>query len=226
MKAVYHRQILARALGARVSPRALKAIYRANVWQDRPSALIGHPEFHFDENAFAEALAYVEECRALAAGAESPAEAWAAFGRLSHTVQDFYAHSNYVALWMERETPYSSPAQGLVGKTLDGGREWPPVKSIDGLDPSLLKHPRLMTCRVYLPLEALYLIPGLGPLVKMLLPKDSHAWMNLDNPKTGPLFPYAMEAAVQRTVAEFERTLAAIGEERGEAAVQALVDLR
>jgi len=93
------------------------------------------------------------------------------------------------------------------------------------IDPSLLKHPRLMTCRIYWPVEALYFVPGLGPLVKRFLPKDAHAWMNLDNPKTGRLFPYAMEAAVQRTVAEYERTLAAIGEERGEEAVQAFCDV-
>jgi hypothetical protein len=48
--------------------------------------------------------------------------------------------------------------------------------------------------------------------------------MNLDTPDSGPLFPYSLEAAVQRTVAEFERTLAAIGEERGEAAMRAFVD--
>jgi hypothetical protein len=61
-------------------------------------------------------------------------------------------------------------------------------------------------------------------LVRRFLPKDSHAWMNLDNPRTGPLFPFAIEAAVQRTAAEFERTLAAIGEEGGEAAVRAFCD--
>ena len=49
--------------------------------------------------------------------------------------------------------------------------------------------------------------------------------MNLDGPKTGLLFPYSLEAAVQRTVAEYERTLAVMGDERGEAAVQAFVDL-
>lgn len=206
MDAGYHHQILKRALGAHISPRALRAIYQANVWQD-VSGLFGHPEYHFDENAIAEGLAYIEECRALAARAASPAEAWAAFGRLSHAAQDFYAHSNYVRLWAER---------------LDG--QHPPPGAIEGLEPSLLKHPRLMTCRMYWPLEAFYFVPGLGPLVKRFLPKDAHAWMNLDSPKTGRLFPYAMEAAVQRTVAEYERTLAAMGEERGEAAVKAFCD--
>jgi hypothetical protein len=208
MDAIYHRQILERALGGRISPRALEAIYRANIGQDGLRGLFTHPEYHFDENAIAESLAYIEESRAIAARAETPTEAWAAFGRLSHAVQDFYAHSNYVRLWEER---------------LDG--QHPPSDAIDGLDPSLLKHPRLMTCRVYWPLEALYFIPGLGPLVKPWFPKDSHAQMNLDNPRTGPLFPYAMEAAVQRTLAEFERTLAAMGEERGEEAIKAFCDM-
>jgi hypothetical protein len=236
MDALYHHQILKRALGAPVSLRALEAIYRANIGQDL-RGLFGHPEYHFDENAIVESLAYIEECRALATRTESPAEAWSAFGRLSHAAQDFYAHSNYVRLWAAqfdgraplpdpREAPPERRGGGpLVGKISDRGREWPPVESMDGLDPSLLKHPRLMTCRMYWPVEALYFVPGLGPLVKRFLPKDAHAWMNLDNPKTGRLFPYAMEAAVQRTVAEYERTLAAIGEERGEEAVKAFCDV-
>ena len=39
--------------------------------------------------------------------------------------------------------------------------------------------------------------------------------MNLDNPRAGALFPYALEAATQRTVFEFERTLTAIKEAQG-----------
>jgi hypothetical protein len=100
----------------------------------------------------------------------------------------------------------------------------PPVSAIDGLDPALLKHPRLKSGRVYLPWEALALIKPLSPLVKLILPKDSHAWMNLDRPETGPLFPYSLEAARQRTRAEFERTLAAIGETSGTAAMRAFCD--
>jgi hypothetical protein len=96
---------------------------------------------------------------------------------------------------------------------------------MDGLDARLLKHHQLMSCRVYYPLELLYFVPGFGPLVRRWLPEDSHAWMNLDRPATGPLFPYAMEAAVQRTTAEFERTLAALGEERGDAAARAFLGL-
>lgn len=206
MNAPYHREILERALGQRVSTRALEAIYRANVNQDRLTALLNHPEFHMDENAIPEGLAYIEQCRAEAVRAQSPTEAWAAFGRLTHGAQDFYAHSNYVALWREQY-----PTR-------------PPINQINGLDPALLKHPRLFTCRLYLPLEAVYFVPGLSAWAKQRLPADSHANMNLDTPATGELFPYAMEAAVQRTVVEFERTLALIGEERGEAAMRVFQD--
>jgi hypothetical protein len=209
MNAVYHRQILARAIGARISPRALAAITRANLNQDRPAGLFFHSEYHFDENGIAQGLAYIEACRAGAVRAAVPTQAWAAFGRLTHAAQDFYAHSNYVRLWEEQFD----------------GRPLPEPRMLDGLDPRLLNHPRLMSCRVYYPLEILYFVPGLEARVTGWLPDDSHARLNLDKPGTGPLFPYAMEAAVQRTVAEFERTLAILGEERGEAAVRAFTEV-
>ena len=49
--------------------------------------------------------------------------------------------------------------------------------------------------------------------VRPLLPRDAHAWVNLDSPQTGPLFPYSLEAAVQRTAAEFERKLPACADQ-------------
>ena len=195
MDAIYHRQVLQRAIGQRVSPRALKAITAANLDQDSLRGLL-RPEIHFDNSLFAESLAYIETMRSTAASTAAAAVAWDAFGRLSHTVQDFYSHSNYVALWLEHYP---------LG-------EWPATDRIDGLDADYLRHPRLFTGRIYLPLEALCLFPFLQRYVRLLLPHDSHAWVNLDNPQTGPLFPYSIEAAVRRTVVEFERTLAAIGE--------------
>ena len=207
MDARYHAQVLRRAIGARVSERALAAILAANLDQDSLLGLL-HFERHFDNSLFAEGLAYIEGCRANAALASRPETAWDAFGRLTHTAQDFYSHSNYVALWMECFTSIQAPA----------------VDQIDGLDPALLRHPGLKSGRVYLPLEALTLFPGLTPWLLRWLPRDSHAWMNLDTPARGPLFPYSLEAAVQRTNAEFERTLAAIGEERGEIAMRAFLD--
>ncbi len=199
MEAPYHRLVLSRALRQHVSARALRAITAANLRQDSLLGLL-RAEFHFD-NAIAGGLAYVEACRAQAAQAGAPAAAWAAFGRLTHAAQDFYSHSNYVALWLERFPPGAAPGP----------------EAIDGLDRAILAHPRLVAARVY-PLEALGLLRPLRPLVRRLLPADSHARMNLDSPAAGPLFPYSIEAAVQRTGAELERTLAAIEAAEGAAA--------
>ena len=207
MEGVYHRQVLARAIGPRVSRRALAAITAANLDQDSLRGLL-RPELHFDNNLFTQSLGYIETMRAAAAATDSPAAAWDAFGRLCHPAQDFYSHSDYVALWLE---PFSLGA-------------WPAPDKIDGLDAAVLRHPRLFTGHVYLPLEALCLFPFLRPVVRPLLPRDAHAWVNLDSPETGPLFPYSIEAAVQRTSAEFDRTLAAIGEAGDEARMTAFLD--
>ena len=205
MEARYHRQVLRRALGERMSARALAAVMAANLGQDSLWGLL-HPVYHFDSSRFAEALAYMETSRAEAAHTTTPAAAWAAFGRLSHAAADFYSHSNYVALWLARQAMAS-----------------PGVEAIDGLDPALLKHPDLISGHIYWQ-DVLYLAPALRPWLRRHAPANSHARMNLDSPAMGPLFPYSIEAAVQRTVAEFNRTLAAIGEERGQAAMQSFCD--
>jgi hypothetical protein len=207
VEAVYHRQVLQRAIGGRVSARALAAITAANLDQDSLRGLL-HPEYHFDDSLFAQSLAYIDDRRAAAANAPSAAAAWEAFGRLSHGAQDFYSHSNYVALWLEPFPPGN----------------WPGPRLIDGLNRAILNHPRLFTGRIYLPLEALCLFPRIRPLVKRLLPRDSHAWVNLDGPETGPLFPYSLEAAVQRTAAELEQTVAAIEQAGNRSAAAAFLD--
>ena len=219
MEHPYHVQVLQRALGTRVSSQALRAITRANLGQDSLAGLLWHPEYHADESRFALTLAYIEASRAQAARAPRPAEAWAAFGRLTHPAQDFYSHSNYVALWLETAAGAGPIPYPDAAKTMDTSR-WPAPEQIDGLDPALLKHPRLRSGNVYYPAEALSLFPALRGFLKTIVPRDSHAWMNLDDPSTGPLFAYSIEAAVQRTVAEFDRTLAALGEEQGPEGVQ------
>ncbi len=191
MDKIYHRKLLERAIGERVSPRALEVIIAANLGQDALSGLIGHPEYHFDDNAFEAGHAYIQEQRALVLQVvrdDRPIEdAWRAFGRLTHAAQDFYAHSNYVTLWTSRLTP-----------------DMPP--EIAPLDESLLSSPDLCSGKVYW-LEVFSFIPALRPLVKRLLPADSHAAMNMDNPAAHPLFPTAMAAARKRTVYELERIL-------------------
>lgn len=189
----YHIEIMVTALGARFSPAALSAIITANIYQDRISGQFGHDEFHFDNNAFAKSYAYIEEQRALTIKAlnknDVPA-AWAAFGRMTHTLQDFYAHSNYITLWLER----------FAGKPLPASSE------VDPLDPDLLNHPNLHSGKTYYPFEFLYFNRYTRKFSLRILPRDSHAWMNLDTPEQGFKFDYAMQAAIQRTVIEYEKT--------------------
>ncbi len=225
MESLYHRQMLQRVLSPLVSPRALEAITRANLGQDSALGLL-RPEFHSDNSLFAETSAYIEQNRQQAAHATNPAQAWAAFGRLSHAAQDFYAHSNYTALWLEQRGWVKNGEalyRGIVPEP-PPTNHLPPHSTIEPLDPDVLNNPRLRSGHVYYPTEALWAIHTLQPLVKKLVPKDSHAWMNLDVPSTGPLFPYAIEAAVKRTRIEYERTLALIGETLGEEAMRAFWD--
>lgn len=189
----YHIEIMLASLGNRFSPRAISVIIQANIWQDRLAGQIGHDEFHFDNNAFEKSYAYIEEQRALAVSSLKEGQAlpaWQAFGRLLHTAQDFYAHSNYVTLWVDR----------FDQQTL------PPPPQIDPTDPSLLNSPNLRSGKVYYPFELLYFFRRTRAFSLRILPKDSHAWMNLDSPAQGFKFDYAMHAAIKRTVIEFEKT--------------------
>lgn len=195
-----HAEITRQALQDRVSDRALKKILEANLYQDRLGGQIGHDEYHFDNNAFEKSYAYIEEQRELVVSslqAEDIPSAWAAFGRLSHTAQDFYAHSNYIDLWLACQP--------------DGALPTP--SEVDPLDPDLIDTRALRSGKIYLPLEALSFLKLLKPLVMPRLPRDSHAWMNLDSPEQGPHFIFAYQAAVKRTRIEFERTTKDMGED-------------
>ncbi len=188
-----HAEIVRRALGGTFSPRALEVIIAANMKQDILSGQLGHDEYHFDNNAFEKSKAYIEEQRALIPPALERAEvepAWEAFGRLTHTAQDFYAHTNYIDLWLSCQESGMIPAPG----------------ELDPLDPDLIDSPALRSGKLYYPLEALTFIPALKKFVVPLLPRDSHAWMNIDSAERGPLFEYAFEAAVKRTRHEFDLT--------------------
>lgn len=196
----YHIEIMLNALNGRFSPRALSAITYANIHQDRLTGLFGHDEFHFDNNAFKKSYAYIEEQRARSASSlqkNDAHSAWSAFGRLLHTAQDFYAHSNYITLWISRFAGQALPA--------------PP--EVDAVDPSLLNNPDLRTGKVYFPLDWLYYVRSLKRFVMPLIPRDSHAWMNLDSPEQGFKFDYAMQAATKRTLVEFEKTTTGFSDE-------------
>ncbi len=195
----YHIEMTRLALGEHFSLNALEKITYANLYQDRLLGQIGHDEYHFDGSAFEKSYQYVEKQRALTISslvAKDASSAWSAFGRLTHAVQDFYSHSNYVELWL------ASRSNGTV----------PAPSEIDPVDPDLINSPALRSGKIYL-LEALNLIRPIKPLVKYLLPGDAHAWMNLDSPKQGPNFEYAFQAAVKRTKIEFEKTTKDLPEE-------------
>ena len=158
---------------------------------DAPWNQLGRHELHFDDNAFDAANGYVAEQRALIRPALESGRAhtaWRAFGRLTHTAQDFYSHSNYVRLWLARyeNAPSTSPEQ------------------IDFADPEIMESPALRSGRPYLPWGALSFIPGLGRIVDRFMPADSHARMHLDSEARGSDFQYALHAAVKRTRHEYE----------------------
>jgi len=188
----FHIEMMRLSLGKQFSTLALEKIIKANVNQDRLRGQIGHDEYHFDNNAFEKSYAYIEEQRALTVSslmANDVPSAWSAFGRLTHTAQDFYAHSNYIDLWL------SCQPDGAI----------PTPSEVDPLDPDLINTRALRSGKVYF-LEILTFIIPLKPLVMPLLPRDAHGWMNLDSPEQGPSFEYAFQAAVKRTKIEFEKT--------------------
>ena len=195
MRRTYHRLITAQALKEFLSPQALEAVITANLGQDHwLRGQIGHPEYHFDQNAFVQGREYIERNRlavrtALSVG--EPASARAALGRLTHAAQDFYAHSNYIPRWLSR---------------FPNG-QWPPHDEVNPFDESLLDAGELRSGKIYWPLEPFSWIPGLGRLFVPFLPPDSHAWMNLDSPARGLAFDYAFSAACKRTRYEYELTM-------------------
>ena len=201
MLSQYHIEIMLASLGDRFSARAMSVITYANINQDRLGGMVGHDEFHCDNNAFEKTYEYIEEQRAMVASSlqtSVASSAWQAFGRFLHAVQDFYAHSNYITLWLDRFK----------------GQTHPPASEVAAMDPDIINSPDLRSGKIYLPIEALYIFKSMRSFVKSILPHDSHAWMNLDSPEQGGFkFDYAMHAAIKRTVIEFEKTTDGFSEE-------------
>lgn len=197
----YHQQICQRALEEIFSPRVLDFIITANLGQDQIRYQFGHPEFHYDDNAFEAGDAYIESQRKIVVAALTQNMggliAWQAFGRLIHAAQDFYAHSNYIRLWLAAQPKM----------------ELPDSPEVEALAPDILNHLELRSGRVYL-WDWLAFIPGLYSLAYRLLPEDSHTHMNLDSPKQGDLFPFAFEAAVKRTSHEFNHLAAQLSPDK------------
>jgi hypothetical protein len=198
MLVMVHAQLIRQALAGEVSPRALEAILAANLAQDGLRYQVGHDEFHFDNNAIDKGRAYMETQRGLippALARGDVAAAWQAFGRLTHTAQDFYAHTSYVSLWLARHGETSEAAQA----------------EIDPMEQALLESPELRSGRLYYPAELLYFIAAFRKFALSILPADSHAHMNLDSQEQGWRFDYAFQAALKRTRIELEHLESMLG---------------
>jgi hypothetical protein len=206
MELVYHTLITCQAVGDRFDPAGLAQIIRANHGQDGTlNQLRGH--LHFD-NRIDDGWDYIEAEHAnlakLAAEQGSGDSLRAAFGRLTHAAQDFYAHTNYVRLWL----------------ALKGGLNETSPDDIDVLDAGLMGHPELCTGSFVLWRDWVYHVPVVKRLVRGLhVPPGSHEAMHLDSPARGPEFAYAYAAACQRTRHEYWRAAKAILHKGGEGAL-------
>lgn len=187
-----HEEITRQALEKTFDPQVLKIVIRANQKQDWIRGQIGHSEYHFDNDRIEAGREYLDKQRLQVFEAIKKMElgsAWTAFGRLTHTAQDLYAHTNYVSLWLDKF----------------GEGAWPAPDEIDPLDEQILESAQLRSGKLYYPLELFSFIPLVRELVIPILPKDSHAWMNLDSPASGEKYAYAYSAAVKRTAYELDR---------------------
>lgn len=193
----YHIQATRAAVDAYFAPAALRQVLRANVMQDSLAGLFGADAHrHFCDLRVARGWAYVEEEHArIASLAARPGTEQAmrqAFGRLLHTVQDFYAHSNYVELWLRKH----------------GGMLANDSAHVDDADDVLMHHPQLRTGDWVFWRDIDFYVPGLGQVIRRFwVPANSHEAINLDSPARGPSFRFALAMARQRTRREYRRTI-------------------
>ncbi len=195
MDAKYHEIVTRKVLGRFFDEAALEEVLVANLGQDSLWGMRAlKPRLHFDNSLIAEGLAYVEQQHAriaeLARTSGSEGEQRAALGRLCHSVQDYYAHTNYVDLWLETH----------------GGSAQTSPEEIDPLSEAIANHPDLRSGHFVPWRDWIFHVPLLGSLVRRwYAPEGSHEAMNLDSPERGPGFAYALAAAARRTLHEYQR---------------------
>ena len=101
-----HENTTRHVLGPYFDSDALEEVVAANLGQDSLLSIFGNAPFrHFCDRAIEKSVDYVESEHALivnlAGQPGTEREQRTALGRLLHAVQDFYAHSNYVDLWLD-----------------------------------------------------------------------------------------------------------------------------
>ena len=154
----------------------------------------GHDYIHFDGSEFKAGFEYISnQKQAVMEGIQTGGFSFArrSLGRLTHTWQDFYSHSNYVKLWLSKK-----------------GRSRP--DEIDFYDPDLINHPKLRSGKSYGLIELFAMLPLVSKWIKPHMPADSHARMNLDSPSSGDLFEFVFMAALKQTTATFEQLMGQI----------------
>lgn len=190
MKTEYHIEITHLALEKYFSSSALNVIVAGNLKQDKLRNQIGHDYIHFDGSAFEPGFNYIAEQEQLILQYLQSADAlpaWNAFGKIIHSWQDFFSHSNYVQLWSQKH-PHRAP------------------QDIEINDTEILQHPELASGKNYGPIELIATLPGLNVLLMPLMPRDSHAHMNLDAPSAGPFFEFTYWAAMMATENAYTKT--------------------
>lgn len=120
----YHADITKRANEAQLDDQQLELVIAANIAQDLQQTL---SEIHFDNCTFAESIEYINsEWRLVKqAGDRLGDAALAAFGRLLHTTQDFYAHSNWIELHVHQSPiPIWDQSLGTLPSDIVSGTWW------------------------------------------------------------------------------------------------------
>jgi len=197
MNSYFHTLITIDALGDKFSENALNEIIKANVKQDSIIGQVFHSEYHYDNNKIILSNQYITNQKLVCLQAirrSSIKSARKAFGRLIHTAQDFYAHSNYAKLYAK----------------------FPPSPDFhepffDCLDSEILNDKDLRSHKVYFPIDHLSIFPFLAKILRKHAPYNSHLRMNLDTPLSGELFVLVYRFAIKRTCAELNSILSEIG---------------
>ncbi len=182
------------ALQEYFSESALRQIILANIKQDDLSGQVGHPEYHFDDSAFSAANTYIRQNREMTVNSVKSGDyqdAWHSFGRLTHASQDFYSHSNYI---------------NLLAESWDGEKR-NEITPEEILLPEIMQDARLVSGKFYSPWEMITFLPWAGKRLARLFPADSHARLNKDSPSCSPLFPIVYQAAVIRTIYEYNEVI-------------------
>jgi hypothetical protein len=204
MLARFHISMTEEAIGQHFDKGDLDIIIRANLEQDSLRNIF-NPIVHFDDSRLEESQEYIVAQRRLAADhflAGDRQEALRALGRLLHTRQDFYAHSNWAALWVERHGGLEATRPDDVEICADPAGE-----------------AGVMTGRASLFWYFACRLPLLGNwLERSVAPSDSHEVMNLDYPERGPLFAYALQAATNHTREELRLLLDSLAVRGGQQA--------